>query len=145
MRADKKGWVRGHYFTTPLTAEYDIDPENGDFFECRIDPRRHVIADEDDGCAFEVIPETVGEFTSLHDKNGKEIYEGDIVRTEISIGDIQFSHGVFGAEWTRTKKSKSMLGEWGQRHNLRRLDDDTPDHLEVIGNIHENANLLNQQ
>lgn len=91
-----------------------------------------------------VIPETVGQFTGLTDKNGKKIFEGDIVVTRYpkgdicSIGDVQFDSGVFGVEWTVHKKNKGMVGSWGQSHNLRRFDDDIINHIEVIGNIHDN-------
>ncbi|MDR0756296.1 MAG: YopX family protein [Tannerella sp.] len=97
----------------------------------------------------EVVPETVGQFTGLLDMNGKEIYEGDIVASVlgrygqiISIGDVQFDCGVFGVEWIDDNKDRSMVGGWGQRHNLRSFDDDIIDRIEVIGNIHERKHLL---
>jgi uncharacterized phage protein (TIGR01671 family) len=89
-----------------------------------------------------IVPETIGEFTGLTDKNGKEIYEGDIVVTSVSIGDVQFDCGVFGIERLHNKESRSMVGGWGQRHNLRGLDDSIIDDIEVVGNIHDNPELL---
>lgn len=100
--------------------------------------------------AHEVIPETVGQFTGLTDKNGKKIFEGDIAAVRYTygkictIGDIQFDCGVFGVEWKVHKKSRSMVGSFGQRHNLRRLDDDIINRIEVIGNIHDNPELLGE-
>lgn len=58
------------------------------------------------------------------------------------VGDIQFDFGIFGIEWVDCKKNKSMVGSWGQKHNLRRLDDDILDRIEVIGNIYETPKLL---
>ena len=98
-----------------------------------------------------VTPETIGQYTGLTDKNGRRIFEGDIVciryrNGEICcIGDVQFSHGVYGAEWLGTKKNKSMVGGWGQLHNLRRFDDDIINDIEVIGNIYDNPELLEDE
>lgn len=98
----------------------------------------------------ELVFETIGQFTGLTDKNGKKIFEGDIVviRYKIgeicSIGDVRFDYGVFGAEWTTHKENKTMVGARGQRHNLRRFDDNIIDNIEVIGNIHDNPELLKE-
>lgn len=95
-----------------------------------------------------VITDTVGQFTGVYDKNGNKIFEGDIVCTgntngEIcSLGDVKFECGTFGVEWTVNKKNKWLVGVWGQRHNLRRFDDGIGDDIVVIGNIHDNPELL---
>ena len=87
------------------------------------------------------------QYTGLQDKNGKDIYEGDIVcddkyQSFFWRGVVKFSHGVFGAEWLGTEKNQSMVGSWRQKHNLRKLDDDILERLIVIGNIYENPKLL---
>jgi len=121
-------WYIGFYDYKPLTNRHLIYFYKGKKSDTAI------------GC--QVIPETVGQYTGLKDKNGVKIFEGDIVKSEVSIGDVQFSHGMFGIEWRRAKADKSMVGSWGQLHNLRRMDDGFNKGVEVIGNCFDNPELL---
>jgi uncharacterized phage protein (TIGR01671 family) len=83
-----------------------------------------------------VIPETVGQFTGLTDKNGKKIFEGDVVRetflaTDV-IGDIRYIDGCFDFVFKRDGREV--------RDYLKCL---TCNHcVEIIGNIHDNPELL---
>ena len=125
----KSEWIYGYYL------EKELCDGNGRCSYIKYDGNSEV----------RIIPETVGQFTGLHDKNGKEIYEGDIVCSMTSVGDIQFDYGVFGIEWTHNKETKSMKGAWGQKHNLRKMDDGFNNDIEIIGNIHDNKELLNRK
>lgn len=72
---------------------------------------------------------TACQYTDLKDKSGTEIYEGDVVKVEKEIGIIEFKEGVFCVTWLK----KSWLSN--QIHILKR-------HIEIIGNIYENPELL---
>ena len=87
-----------------------------------------------------VIPETIGQFTGLLDKNGKKIFEGDIVKGQ---GLAFFGNNPYKAvEWRNEScgfepfsDSLENCGHCGGGEN--------PEWTEVIGNIHDNPYLLN--
>lgn len=87
-----------------------------------------------------VIPETVGQFTGLYDKNGVRIWENDIV---IIGGNKSFPTVVefLSGSWQCVRKYTDK-GRENEYSYLHRLEYDNPNQYEVIGNIHDNADLL---
>ena len=87
---------------------------------------------------YNVAPETVGQFTGKYDKNGKEIYEGDIVNTKEYgkfLGDKNFSgYDHFEVHF---KNGGFRLENEERIFNLTNNS-----HLEVVGNVHDNPSLL---
>lgn len=93
---------------------------------------------------YEVIPETVGRCTGLKDKNGKLIFEGDVLESRASENKedwkrwvVVFFDGSFCFEREIPKKRK-----YKHEQNLLCADNVELYGLAVIGNIHDNKDLL---
>lgn len=116
--APADGWVEGFYYQDLCGGEV-----------------KHFIVSCP--CTWEVVPATVGQYTGLKDKNGKEIYEGDILEHNGKIvGHI--IGGVRGYCYDVIYKQPSPEKDWslyGVVVNDYRGD------VEVIGDIHDNPEL----
>ena len=130
-RCDNGEWIGGSLVHQTLFY--------GDETDCY-----HILHGGEFDCDFydaeEVIPETIGQFTGLTDKNGKKIFEGDIVKEAdvVHNGEIQIHGNVFSVSmrkgcWVVIPASDTE--EWDF------LNSYLP-YLEVIGNIHDNPELL---
>jgi hypothetical protein len=109
-RIDNGEWVYGYYYS--FTAA-------GKLIAC-------IMGIGKDTSTYMVDPETVGQYTGLKDRNGKEIYEGDITKDKRGLVECV----VFGDWAFRVKGEKGIY----YKHNLYEC--------EVIGNIYDNPDLL---
>ena len=133
-------WYEGFYMSISETTycfkeDYDRHPDNTKhyiIFDRMTDwclPNQHLLADID--------PSTVGQYTGLKDKNGKRIFEGDIVKTSdiTHEGVIQIPGESF--EIAMRKECWVMVA--GEDWDFLEKNHEC---IEVIGNIHDNPELL---
>ena len=125
-------WYEGFYIQLHKTTHCPIgDPErfpDNDIhqivFERMTDwelPNQHLRVDVD--------PETVGQYTGLNDKNGKKIFEGDVIRVGGDIYACRWDEG--NVEYIVSNKRESFGIAYAAYPCM-----------EVIGNIHDNPELL---
>lgn len=91
------------------------------------------------GILKEIDPETVGEYTGLKDKNGKHIFEGDIVQWK----DENFNNYTSVVEWCGEKwnyPAFDLAKHDYECNGLQYVHEDCI--IEVIGTIYDNPELL---
>lgn len=145
-RLDNGEWVEGYYCQLPkpslgatIIANGDLCAEDVADYILVIKCRQHsnfsnsypleVVECE----YYEIDPETICQYTGLTDKNGKRIWENDIVRIEDSmdegIGNIEF----YGGMWYVDGEPSNSL------YDIVEYDDAD---IEVIGNIFDNPEMM---
>ena len=115
-RKDNDEWVEGNY------GEY----YNGEKkVSCISIPSKETISVS---LCYDVIPETVGQYTGMTDKNGTKIFEGDILKGLYANGNAEVE--MINGSWVGyAGKGWTDIGY-------------VVDRVELIGNVHDNPELL---
>ena len=133
-RIDNGEWVYGHYF---LGVPSPLDENK----------QRHYIAPPL-GLGNEVDPASVGQFTGLKDsKNGREIYEGDVCKYLMdgvwNYGYVFWDQGGFALKVFRMgEEAVDVVFKFQTFIPVPDDGETMTDRFEVIGNIHDNPELI---
>lgn len=130
-RLDNGEWVEGNLIQYPLSSYFHIMSNHG-FDDARC-----------------VLPETIGQFTGLTDKNGKKIFEGDIVHAVYQVGyvgckNIDYGIGVVkycASYYGGASYQIEIIGDSGSRVFTASLENG----VEVIGNVYDNPELIKEK
>lgn len=128
-RKDNGEWVQGFYAIQ----------SNHACFQSALKHTSFILKDEfmDWGLGglaeYEVIPETVGQYTGLTDKNGEKIFEGDIIAKGFERYEIKWN-----AEQMR-------WGIYSDNYEVAGFTKFSEPYFEVIGNIYDNPELLRSE
>lgn len=116
-RKDNGKWVEGYYRRIPCMRmlEHYIMPRN---------PKNRMEQ-------YAIDPDTICQYTGLTDKNGRKIWENDIVHCGTKLR-VSWHH--FKASWVLSKKG------WLYNHFFGEAVE--PEDVEVVGNVLDNADLL---
>lgn len=126
QRIDNGKWVYGYLF-----YDFDCTDKYAPFINWKDNSYLGGIGEE------EIEEEGIGQYTGLKDKNGKEIYEGDIVKIIVNNNIektcvVEYKNGIFGVMFSK----QAELTAFPHFCNTT---------FEVIGNIYENPELLKEE
>ena len=134
-RVDNGEWVEGFYVNVPEHYKQEMSGKS-------------YIVSINNGLFMEIVPETVGQYTGLTDKNGKKIFEGDIVKYHLWDDKFDYCEVKFGYFYAAMDSYNGgpALGFYLAGINGKADDigffENLYKFVEVIGNIHDNPELL---
>lgn len=128
-------WIYGNFVSDCEGNPHIIEPR---FF---YEDGHHLQYEDNTDTPVFIIPETVGQYTGLTDKNGRKIFEGDICRF-MRFNDAQVGKIVFNVKTASfVMWYQSIVGAYGEKATHKMLLS-VCDDIEVIGNIHDNPELM---